>query len=223
MCSVSLKKLRQEHIRLLTNGSLELHCGKVCVNCGSQENIEYHHVVPLSLGGTNKFTNIVPLCDKCHIASHRGRNIKNCKKKNKGGRKSNILDKDAYKVLDKWIDGQFGNRKCAELLHIKYNSSGGGSSIKACIQYQKWCKKKGFKTVKNNLDIDVTVSEKLIDDNTIIGSIEYLDGKKENIYFHNTGLNDDILYKTRGYSKELTFKELQKRRAKSNQLNKIKK
>ena len=41
-----------------------------CVNCGSEEGIELHHVVPLANGGSNRPSNIVPLCYKCHLAAH---------------------------------------------------------------------------------------------------------------------------------------------------------
>lgn len=44
--------------------------GTVCSNCGSEENIEYHHIKPLSLGGTNELNNIVPLCSECHSLLH---------------------------------------------------------------------------------------------------------------------------------------------------------
>ena len=40
--------------------------GTVCCNCGSNLDVEYHHVVPLALGGTNNIGNIVPLCHVCH-------------------------------------------------------------------------------------------------------------------------------------------------------------
>ena len=38
--------------------------GDICANCGSSESIEYHHIVPLALGGTNRITNFAPLCHK---------------------------------------------------------------------------------------------------------------------------------------------------------------
>jgi len=38
-----------------------------CINCGSAEKIEFHHIVPLGMGGTNALTNIVPLCAACHL------------------------------------------------------------------------------------------------------------------------------------------------------------
>ena len=40
-----------------------------CINCGAQAE-HYHHVVPKSLGGTDKKTNLVPLCNSCHGKLH---------------------------------------------------------------------------------------------------------------------------------------------------------
>ena len=51
--------------------------GNICVNCGSTDGIEYHHIVPLFVGGQENETNIVPLCHRCHKAAHYGRNIQN--------------------------------------------------------------------------------------------------------------------------------------------------
>ena len=39
-----------------------------CFECGSEEDIHHHHVVPKSLGGTK----MVPLCFKCHGLVHGG-------------------------------------------------------------------------------------------------------------------------------------------------------
>lgn len=44
--------------------------GFKCKTCGSRENLEVHHVIPLSKGGTNTLDNLVTLCRKCHEAIH---------------------------------------------------------------------------------------------------------------------------------------------------------
>lgn len=43
---------------------------KVCANCGSEDNIHIHHIVPLSQGGGNKESNLVFLCADCHKKAH---------------------------------------------------------------------------------------------------------------------------------------------------------
>ena len=44
--------------------------GHRCVNCGSTETLEMHHVIPLSQGGTNHLDNLQTLCNPCHATTH---------------------------------------------------------------------------------------------------------------------------------------------------------
>lgn len=40
--------------------------GGVCARCGSQENLEYDHIIPVSKGGSNTLRNIELLCESCN-------------------------------------------------------------------------------------------------------------------------------------------------------------
>lgn len=40
--------------------------GGKCVKCGSKKNLEYDHIIPLSMGGSNTARNIQLLCQTCN-------------------------------------------------------------------------------------------------------------------------------------------------------------
>lgn len=44
-----------------------------CAHCGTKVNLQAHHVIPLSMGGTNKASNLQALCERCHQGVHHGR------------------------------------------------------------------------------------------------------------------------------------------------------
>lgn len=46
--------------------------GRKCGCCESTVDLQYHHIVPLALGGSNLLTNYVCLCKKCHNVIHTG-------------------------------------------------------------------------------------------------------------------------------------------------------
>lgn len=41
-----------------------------CGNCGSTVNLDVHHIVPISKGGTNNFANLKTICRECHKKIH---------------------------------------------------------------------------------------------------------------------------------------------------------
>lgn len=45
--------------------------GHCCAKCGSKEELQIHHIIPISKGGTNDLTNLIPLCKKCHEKIHK--------------------------------------------------------------------------------------------------------------------------------------------------------
>ncbi len=40
--------------------------GGRCVECGSQQDLEYDHVIPLAMGGSNTDRNLQLLCERCN-------------------------------------------------------------------------------------------------------------------------------------------------------------
>lgn len=46
-----------------------------CTVCGEKENLEVHHIVYRSKGGTDDMENLVTLCRACHAEKHKGEPI----------------------------------------------------------------------------------------------------------------------------------------------------
>jgi len=44
--------------------------GYKCAICGSKKELEVHHIVPLSKGGTSREDNLITLCRRCHSKCH---------------------------------------------------------------------------------------------------------------------------------------------------------
>nr|WP_302596462.1 HNH endonuclease signature motif containing protein [uncultured Cellulosilyticum sp.] len=104
-------------------GVTKKHRGSVhtCANCGSTENIEFHHIVPLCNGGLDVLTNIVPLCKECHFKAH-GKIYK--KRPGKcGGRPPKISYEEACTWIDKYINCEITIPQLKEKLQIKSKDS----------------------------------------------------------------------------------------------------
>lgn len=157
--------------------------GSSCCNCGSSENIEYHHIVPISLGGNDIESNIVPLCHRCHKAAHHGRHITHYLSHSNSGRKPSATYKDACKVYDMYANGEIGRRKACELLKCKKSAQ---------ITQQKWFgeykEERGILKVKNNIDVIGTNSD--LANGMQCGYILFNDGRVENMVYKDTGKND---------------------------------
>jgi hypothetical protein len=48
---------------------------QACFFCGSNENLEHHHIIPVSEGGDNSHQNLISLCFSCHKKVHRMRSM----------------------------------------------------------------------------------------------------------------------------------------------------
>lgn len=57
------QKGRKDHGKFVRN-----HQKTDCVLCGSSESVEFHHMIPVALGGTAEPENMICLCKQCHDA-----------------------------------------------------------------------------------------------------------------------------------------------------------
>ena len=69
-----------------------------CQNCAKEDNLEVHHIVPISQGGDRVESNCITLCQECHKAAHGDTKLNN------GVRKSNttriVPEKDNHVICE---------------------------------------------------------------------------------------------------------------------------
>lgn len=65
---------RKEFMHLVSIGKLKT--APYCYICHSTENLQLHHIIPLSHGGENIENNILTLCGECHGKVHNNEGLK---------------------------------------------------------------------------------------------------------------------------------------------------
>lgn len=175
----SYNTLRQEYNRPSFKDILKDNLGNTCYNCGSDENIEYHHIVPLSFSGTNKLSNIVPLCYSCHKSAHFGRDMaRHRKPAKKSGRPiKHSLDAEKEKILWDWANGRIGSKETKIQLGLTK-----GSKIKESRLYKDFVKKHRIKNIHNTLDV-IMANGNLMS-GLVTSVIEYNNGYIETCKFY---------------------------------------
>ena len=143
-----------------------------CCNCGSDVDIQYHHIVPLRLGGTNKLSNIVPLCRVCHNIAHGSENIREICASDNPGRKRVNPPENYEDILWDYLKGDIGKKECHRLLNIT-----GANKITDKWYFKEFLKKANVKSYRNNVD---TFNQTRLKDRrevkTVVAKIIYTDG-----------------------------------------------
>lgn len=130
--------------KFLTDKEKEI-VGLKCANCLQTEHLEYHHIIPLAIGGTNNLSNYVCLCAHCHNLLHGKETPINTlskseltkmgmqKAKEKGKQighikgtklvtKKSIEAKEKIIKYNKDFNGDLSNEECRKLIGIAENT-----------------------------------------------------------------------------------------------------
>ena len=62
------KKQRNALFKGVTSGEIRKY--DFCATCGSKKYVELHHIIPVSVGGTDDYFNLISLCHDCHMKLH---------------------------------------------------------------------------------------------------------------------------------------------------------
>ena len=164
------KSLRTEFNRPSFKKLLEDEKGKICACCGNTEGIEYHHILPLILGGDNRLSNIQPICYSCHKVIHGGMVHKMYRKENQGGRKKAQPPRGYKTILDKYLRWEIGKAECNKLLGI----TGKCEKVNDKWWYKEYLKECDIIEFRNSIDILQCPKNNGIEGNRVVlGYIRY--------------------------------------------------
>lgn len=170
----NIELTRLEFNRVSFRRMLKEKLGCDCANCGFGKDVEYHHIVPIIWGGTNKLTNIVPLCHKCHQLAHGSRNIRDMTKAKETGRKKKKPPKGYEKIIDSYLKGSIGRKECEEKLGFTH-----GLKLTDKWYFKEYLKQNKIVSYKNRVDMLNTPKCKAVDHTgELLAEIIYVDGTK---------------------------------------------
>lgn len=173
--SETIIRLRRESNRISFKRNLESKTENKCANCGSEISLEYHHIVPISIGGTNRLTNIVVLCHHCHQLAHGAKNIKNiCKAKN-AGRKRKQPPENYESIIERYLNGEIGRKDCEKELGLSEKSK-----LKEQFFFKDYLSEHNIVSYKNRVDMLNTVKCKRCNHSgEFIAKVIYADGTQK--------------------------------------------
>lgn len=125
-------------------------CDYKCVNCGSEDYLIMHHIVPLGRGGKDVPSNIVLLCNECHRKVH-GISLYELSKENNPypGRPLREKPKDFDKWAEKFIKGEIGKKEFLKKVKMCKQDLSPSSRIPF---YRDYLKEHGIAEFKSNVD-----------------------------------------------------------------------
>ena len=175
-----IENTRKEFSRESFRKKLRKELGERCYNCDSIEFIEYHHIVPVVYEGTNKLTNIVPLCINCHYKAHSKTNIEGierAKKEKTVGRKHSIPYEVCYPFIVDYIYGRIGKKEFKA--RCGYSEK---YKLDKCAYIERYKEENNITSFKNAIDV-IIANGKLVE-NKYVGYIEFSNGKRRDLYYH---------------------------------------
>lgn len=164
----------RKHLSPADKETLTQMYGTMCYVCGREEEIEWHHVKPLWMGGEDTFENMIPVCYWCHKAITK--QMPRGEAHRRGGRPRKI-PKGHEAILDRYFRCEFGTKECVRQLRLKQ-----GSHISDNTWYKEYKQNHGIDSFRNNIDLRLTKNGSVLKGEPA-GKITYLkDGVERIIY-----------------------------------------
>ena len=145
-----------------------------CANCGSDKELVFHHIVPLSQGGKHTVTNISLLCAACHQTVHRYGKFHDMQKARKsyGGRQhklSKLPSEYVEAVFLAYLECRIGAKEYKDLLMI-------GREPSDTDEFKEYKQKLGVIEQRNNVDLRAKRSRFGLCEGDIVGHATYTTG-----------------------------------------------
>ncbi len=168
------EKLRKQFDNMRNRGELAEHCGVECVGCGAMEAIEYHHILPIALGGDNRYRNIVPLCFSCHMKIH-GKNLTKLSRwVENTGRPKRKAPEGYEKVLPLYFEGKMTWAEVREQLNL-----GSGQKARECWWVEDYAKQLGIDKY-----VRIRIPYERVCGRVVVAKIWYKDGRITQTWFY---------------------------------------
>lgn len=148
--------------------------GNRCFNCQTTENIEWHHVVPLEIGGEDSLHNMVPLCYACHKAvTNHELLLATFGREHKSGGRSRKIPENYKDILWQYIRCDIGKKECIKLLGLSEQNR-----LTDNVWFKEFLEGNGIERYKNNIDLRIGQGRKMEPD-SIVGWMCRIGGEKE--------------------------------------------
>lgn len=152
---------------------------KKCHICGREiEQPEWHHILAKKLGGPDNMNNIIPLCHACHTAITHMKPVTKYRTHESAklsGRKA--MYPDNYEaILEDYTRCRISKSEAMERLGMK---KGKLNDLKFFREFRK---KNGIVRQRNNVDVYMSKHDRIAVGYKI-GEIEYVDGRKEELFW----------------------------------------
>lgn len=160
--------------------------GDRCFNCGTPDDIEWHHVVPLEVGGNDVDTNMVPLCYSCHKAvTHHELLLSTSGRPHKSGGRKRIIPDNYKEILHDYLYGKISKTECTARLGLSQKNKGW---LRDSVWYKEYLDELGIKSCKNN--VEIKAANGLLQPGVEVGYVKYIDGRVETILYNPEGQHD---------------------------------